>query len=186
MGPLYARICRSVTQLALATLLLGSSVTVNTSSQDGETVHLPDVLTLGVSRGRPAAERSMDEPVSYIAIAEQTAEVCRGIFGPHSVLEHHGIVDLDKEDAWMRATAEDWNKGSTVYASISAIDRQGLGTLGLLYPTRDEGGTGQLSSADGIGGTRYPGSDLLEAAVCLAGAGCTSAAAHPLRLYLAE
>jgi CRISPR-associated endonuclease/helicase Cas3 len=60
--------------------------------------------------------------VPYITITEQTAQVYRQIFGPGSVLEHHSAVDLDQEDLWMRAAAEDWDAPVIVTTTVQLFE----------------------------------------------------------------
>ena len=60
--------------------------------------------------------------VPYITITEQTTKTYRKIFGQHVVLEHHSAVDVDEEDEWMRAAAENWDAPIIVTTTVQLFE----------------------------------------------------------------
>jgi len=60
--------------------------------------------------------------VPYITITEQTTKIYREIFGQQVVLEHHSAVDVDEEDEWMRAAAENWDAPIIVTTTVQLFE----------------------------------------------------------------
>lgn len=60
--------------------------------------------------------------VPYTNIIEQTADVYRKILGKDTVLEHHSVLDPDKETEKLRLAAENWDMPIIVTTSVQFFE----------------------------------------------------------------